>query len=55
MDINHFVRRRKALKLSQCRLCDGICTQATLSKFESNGHVPSLTILNQLCADGDQS
>lgn len=50
MDINHFVRRRKALKLSQCRLCDGICTQATLSKFESNGHVPSLAILNQLCA-----
>lgn len=36
--------------MSQCKLCDGICTQATLSKFESNTHVPSLTILTQLCA-----
>lgn len=50
MDINCFVQRRKALKMSQCALSHGICTQATLSKFENNGHVPSLTILNQLCA-----
>ncbi|MTV82825.1 helix-turn-helix domain-containing protein [Secundilactobacillus folii] len=50
MDINCFVKRRKALKLSQCKLSSGICTQATLSKFESNGHVPSLSILNRLCA-----
>ncbi|WP_279403909.1 helix-turn-helix domain-containing protein [Secundilactobacillus kimchicus] len=45
-----FVDRRKALRLSQVKLSDGICTQATLSKFERNGHVPSLTILDQLCS-----
>lgn len=50
MDATCFIKRRKALKISQCRLCDGICTQATLSKFENNSHVPSLTILTQLCA-----
>ncbi|KRK49171.1 helix-turn-helix domain-containing protein [Secundilactobacillus kimchicus] len=50
MDIKKFVDRRKALRLSQVKLSDGICTQATLSKFERNGHVPSLTILDQLCS-----
>ena len=50
MDIKKFVERRKALKLSQMKLCEGICTQATLSKFERNGRVPSLSILNRLCA-----
>ncbi|WP_089109708.1 helix-turn-helix domain-containing protein [Secundilactobacillus mixtipabuli] len=50
MNVTCFIKRRKALKMSQCKLCDGICTQATLSKFESNTHVPSLTILTQLCA-----
>lgn len=50
MNVTYFIKRRKALKMSQCKLCDGICTQATLSKFESNTHVPSLTILTQLCA-----
>lgn len=50
MDIKKFVDRRKALKLSQMKLCKGICTQATLSKFERNGRVPSLSILNRLCA-----
>lgn len=50
MNVICFIKRRKALKMSQCKLCDGICTQATLSKFENNTHVPSLTILTQLCA-----
>lgn len=49
MDIKKFVARRKALRLSQVKLSRGICTQATLSKFEKNGRVPSLSILNQLC------
>jgi len=49
MDINIFIERRKSLKMSQVKLCKGICTQSTLSKFENNGRVPSLTILNKLC------
>ncbi len=49
MDIEKFIARRKALKLSQVKLCKGICTQATLSKFERNGRVPSVSILNRLC------
>lgn len=49
MDIQRFINQRKRLKLSQCKLCRGICTQATLSKFENNGRVPSLMILSQLC------
>jgi len=49
MDINIFIERRKALKISQVKLCKGICTQSTLSKFENNGRVPSLNILNKLC------
>lgn len=49
MDINIFIERRKSLKISQVKLCKGICTQSTLSKFENNGRVPSLTILNRLC------
>lgn len=43
-------RSTQSLRLSQVKLSDGICTQATLSKFERNGHVPSLTILDQLCS-----
>ncbi|APX73378.1 helix-turn-helix domain-containing protein [Companilactobacillus allii] len=50
MNIDVFIKRRKELKLSQVKLCEDICTQATLSKFENNGRVPSLTILNKLCA-----
>ena len=34
---------------SQEQLAEGICTQATLSKFENNGKVPSLKILLRLC------
>ncbi len=49
MNIEKFVARRKALKLSQMTLCKGICTQATLSKFERNGRIPSLSILHRLC------
>jgi len=49
MDINIFIERRKSLKMSQIKLCKGICTQSTLSKFENNGRVPSLNILNKLC------
>ena len=40
MDISVFVSRRNELKISQVKLCDGICTQATLSKFENNSRVP---------------
>lgn len=49
MDINIFIERRKTLKISQTKLCKDICTQSTLSKFENNGRVPSLSILNKLC------
>ena len=49
MDIKRFVYQRKRLGYSQVALSKGICTQSTLSKFESNGQVPSLTILAQLC------
>ncbi|WP_125764067.1 helix-turn-helix domain-containing protein [Levilactobacillus mulengensis] len=49
MNIGIFVARRKALKISQVKLCTGICTQATLSKFENNNRVPSLSILSKLC------
>ena len=49
MDTKFFVSRRKARGLSQAVLCEGICTQSTLSKFENNGKVPSLAILGQLC------
>lgn len=50
MDIDVFITRRKALKLSQMKLCAGICTQATLSKFENNNRIPSIAILSRLCA-----
>lgn len=49
MDIKKFIRQRKALGYSQIALSQGICTQSTLSKFENNGKVPSLNILDQLC------
>lgn len=49
MDINRFVQRRKELGLSQVKLAHEICTQSTLSKFENNGQIPSLNILQQLC------
>ncbi|MFV0559074.1 MAG: helix-turn-helix domain-containing protein [Enterococcus sp.] len=49
MNIQHFVDVRKQSGFSQTELVDGICTQATLSRFENNGQVPSLKILIQLC------
>lgn len=49
MDIKKFIRQRKALGYSQIALSQGICTQSTLSKFENNGKVPSLAILDRLC------
>lgn len=49
IDIAKFVRIRKKLKLSQTELCEGICTQATLSKFENLGRIPSMKIMSKLC------
>ncbi|UUX34669.1 helix-turn-helix domain-containing protein [Fundicoccus culcitae] len=49
MNIERFVEARKAKGLNQNELADGICTQATLSRFENNGQAPSLKILIQLC------
>ena len=49
MNIQAFIDKRKELGLSQKELSNGICTQATLSKFENNGKIPSLKILIQLC------
>lgn len=49
ININKFISIRKKLSFSQTQLCNGICTQSTLSKFENNGRVPSLKILNSLC------
>ena len=49
MDIQKFVQRRKQKGISQVKLCDGICTQSTMSKVENKGQVPSVRILNQLC------
>lgn len=49
MNIERFIEARKASGLSQIELSEGICTQATLSRFENNGHVPNLKILIQLC------
>lgn len=50
MNIERFIKARKALGLSQAELCEGICTQATLSKFENSGKAPAIRILTQLCA-----
>ncbi|MDE7049773.1 MAG: helix-turn-helix domain-containing protein [Lactobacillus sp.] len=49
ININKFISIRKKLGLSQTELCNGICTQSTLSKFENNGRIPSLKILSNLC------
>lgn len=49
MNIQRFIEARKAAGYSQSELAEGICTQATLSRFENNGQVPSLKILTQLC------
>ena len=49
MNINLFIKARKDKGLSQIELAKGICTQATLSRFENNGQVPSLKIVLELC------
>ncbi|WP_404975274.1 helix-turn-helix domain-containing protein [Weissella paramesenteroides] len=49
MNTEHFIETRKRLSLSQEELAQGICTQATLSRFESGGSIPSVKILTQLC------
>lgn len=49
MNVEIFIETRKQMHLSQDQLAQGICTQATLSKFERKGKVPSLKILLQLC------
>ncbi|WP_288530242.1 helix-turn-helix domain-containing protein [uncultured Secundilactobacillus sp.] len=50
MNIDRFISARKSRGLSQAELCEGICTQATLSKFENSGKAPAIRILTQLCA-----
>ena len=37
MDIQLFIQRRKSLGISQSELCQGLCTQATRSRFENQG------------------
>lgn len=49
MNIDRFIASRKELGLSQSELAEGICTQATLSRFENNGQVPNLKIVLKLC------
>lgn len=49
MNIEKFIEARKLAGLSQNELAEGICTQATLSRFENNGKVPNLKILLKLC------
>lgn len=49
MNIERFIEVRKAMGFSQVELAEGICTQATLSRFENNGRVPNLKILIKLC------
>lgn len=49
MNIEYFIKKRKALGLSQGELAKGICTQATLSHFENKGQIPNMKILLQLC------
>lgn len=49
LDIQRFINRRKELGYSQSELAKGICTQATISKFENNGKMISTKILTQLC------
>ena len=55
MDIQIFVNRRKELGLSQIELSEGICTQATLSRFEksrSNSFNENIDLALQKVANG---
>lgn len=49
INTKRFITARKDLGLSQTELCRGICTQATLSKFEHYGKAPSIQVLIKLC------
>lgn len=49
MNIEKFVLTRKKMGFSQQELAAGICTQATLSRLENNGQIPTMKILIQLC------
>lgn len=49
INIERFIAIRKKRKFSQTELAQGICTQATLSRFENKGQVPTFKILSQLC------
>ena len=49
MNIELFIEVRKEKGFSQVELAEGICTQATLSRFENNARVPNLKILIELC------
>jgi transcriptional regulator with XRE-family HTH domain len=49
LNVEKFIAARKAAGMSQKELSEGICTQATLSRFEKNGQIPSLKILIKLC------
>lgn len=49
MNIELFIATRKEKGYSQKELAQGICTQATLSRLENNGQIPTLKILIQLC------
>lgn len=49
MNIEKFIARRKELGFSQSELAKGICTQATISKFENGGKMISTKILTKLC------
>lgn len=49
MNIEKFIEMRKEKGFSQVELAEGVCTQATLSRFENNARVPNLKILIELC------
>ena len=49
MNIELFIATRKEKGYSQKELAQGICTQATLSRLENNGQIPTIKILIQLC------
>ena len=49
INIEKFTKIRKKKHVSQIELVKGICTQATLSNFESAKKIPSFKILRQLC------
>ncbi|WLC98053.1 helix-turn-helix transcriptional regulator [Leuconostoc carnosum] len=49
IDVEKFIGTRKKLKISQVALSKGVCTQATLSKFENHQQIPAIDIMVTLC------